>query len=79
MIETRDDIMQISKDIIYKNLNRNDAISVQLLLDCSAMPDVITAIQDHGTQVQVDIFKISRTWCYSVNRDWMKMIYNLKK
>ena len=46
---------------------------VQFLLDCSALPDVIRAAQHDNTVLPL-LFKISRTWCYSMHRTRLKLL-----
>ena len=50
------------------------ARSMQLLLDCSANPEVILTSQTYGDRVFADLFYIGRTWCFSVHREWMKRL-----
>jgi hypothetical protein len=45
----------------------------QFLLDCSVIPRVISLVQEHGDDVLHHLFKISRTWCYSLHRDRLKI------
>ena len=45
-----------------------------LLLDCSAIPEVITASQKYGDYVFRDIFYVGRTWCFSIHRERMKRL-----
>ena len=47
---------------------------MQLLLDPSAMPMVISSAQFHGEQVYSDLFYIGRTWCFSIHRNRMKKL-----
>ena len=46
----------------------------QFLLDCSVIPDVISLVQALGEDVLHHLFKVSRTWCYSLHRDRLKML-----
>ena len=40
----------------------------QFLLDCSPVPSVIRATQDHGFDIQKDLFYLTRLWTYSLHR-----------
>ena len=46
---------------------------VQLLLDSSAVPLVISASQ-RNPNVMNEIFKFSRNWCYCINKNRLKLI-----
>ena len=46
----------------------------QFLLDCSVIPRVISLVQEHGEDVLHHLFKVSRTWCYSLHRDRLKIL-----
>ena len=47
---------------------------VQLLLDCSVLPVVIVTRQEGDKNIQNEIFKFSRTWCFNVHMQRMKML-----
>ena len=57
---------------VYKN--QPDEYKMQFLLDCGAVPQVIKAVQQHGPQVSNLLFKLTRTFCYSVHRDRLKQL-----
>ena len=63
-----------SKCLIRTIISVNSNISIQLLLDCSPIPEVITLQQSLGEQVLEDIFKFSRTWCYTINRERLRLL-----
>ena len=46
----------------------------QFLLDCSVLPPVILAAQLHGSEVLHHLFHITRTWCYTLHKERMKML-----
>ena len=46
----------------------------QFLLDCSVLPQVISLAQVHGEDVLYHLFKVTRTWCYSLHRDRLKIL-----
>ena len=47
---------------------------VQFLLDCSCLPEVILATQQHGKEVLRDLFLITRLWVYTLHRERMKLL-----
>ena len=47
---------------------------MQFLLDASSMPIVIRLCQIQGRKILETIFKISRSWCYSVHRSRMTQL-----
>ena len=47
---------------------------LQLLLDCSSLPEVIAAAQNYGDTIYNDIFYIARTWCFTIHRERMKRL-----
>ena len=63
-----------AKSIILSALNKSVPHFIQLLLDCSALPEVISAVQSEGKQVIESIFKFSRTYCFNVHMNRMKII-----
>ena len=52
----------------------------QFLLDPSVHPEVISAEQRHGRKVLTEVFYLSRTWCYLMHKERLKMQrkWNLK-
>ena len=50
----------------------------QFLLDCSSVPIVIEATQEHGPQIQQDLFYLTRLWVYSVHRRRQQLLDILK-
>ena len=47
---------------------------LKFLLDCSAIPEVIFRKQVLGDIVLHHLFKVSRTWCYSLHRERLKLL-----
>ena len=47
---------------------------IQFLLDCSCIPQVILLTQQHGKPALYQLFKITRTWCYSIHRERLKLL-----
>jgi hypothetical protein len=47
---------------------------VQFLLDCSVLPEVICAVQNHGSIIHEHLYNITRIWCYALHRDRLKTL-----
>ena len=47
---------------------------MQFLLDCSALPEVISSAQLHGEVIYNDLFYLTRNWCFSVHRERSKRL-----
>ena len=47
---------------------------MQFLLDCSVMPDIISAVQCFGRSILSDLFYLGRSWCFSLHRERMKRL-----
>ena len=63
----------ISKTLLTLT-NPNHPQFTQFLIDCSVIPEVIALAQLYGRMVLFPLFKISRTWCYSLHRDRLKFL-----
>ena len=47
---------------------------LQFILDCSVLPSVIAATQRHGFGIMKELFHLTRTWCFTIHRQRMKML-----
>ena len=47
--------------------SEDDEMKMQFLIDCSTLPTVIQAVQEGGTAILNQCFKITRTWCRSIH------------
>ena len=47
---------------------------MQLLLDCSVLPDVLISVQVYGPMIRDRLLYLGRTWCYSIHRERMKRL-----
>ena len=52
----------------------NPKVVMQFILDCSVLPMVISAYQEHGPTVHAHLFKITRMWCRSLHRDRLRAL-----
>ena len=59
--------------ILETILKGTDETCVQFLLDCSVLPMVISANQA-DRNVLPHLFKVTRTWCYSLHRTRLKLL-----
>ena len=53
--------------------NGNEEEQMQLFLDCSVIPCVISANQDDNNVIPL-LFRVTRTWCYSLHRTRLKLL-----
>ena len=66
---------RITKMIFHGILeDPNQNTMMQFLLDCSALMCVQDAIHLYGSQVLVNLFYISRSWCYGIHRARCSML-----
>ena len=64
----------IVQELVGKFCDLNHPQFVQFLLDCSAIPEVISACQVHGPALLCPLFRISRSWCYSIHKARLKIL-----
>ena len=70
---------QAISQILNSALSRADSSGmVQLLLDCTVLPEVILAVQTYGKLIQDRLLYLGRTWCYNIHRDRMTQMELLK-
>ena len=65
-------------DIIRSIKVGSDEQLLQFLLDCSTVPEVISLAQIHGDGVYASLFKMTRTFCYSLHRERLKRLNRWK-
>ena len=61
-------------EILLSMTQPNHTMFCQFLLDCSVIPQVIDLSQRHGKIVLHHLFKVTRTWCYSLHRDRLRLL-----
>ena len=82
--ERRELLISYSRNILKHSLtcseifeqiitDTNEELLVQFVLDCSIIPTVIRAAQQEPCTLHL-LFKISRTWCYSMHRTRLKLL-----
>ena len=47
---------------------------LQLLLDCSTLPQVISSAQLYGDVIYSDLYYVTRNWCFSIHIERMKRL-----
>ena len=60
-------------NIFNKLMASNEHTQVQFLLDCSVFSEVIHASQKDSEILSI-LFKVTRTWCYSMHRARLKLL-----
>ena len=60
--------------LVVEALSSDTAYLLQFILDCSVLPSVIIATQKHGFVILKELFYLTRTWCFSVHKQRMKML-----
>ena len=70
----KDDVSDEAKTIIQSTFDKGTNNIVQLLLDCSVIPEVISLIQMNGPELLNDLFRFSRAWCFSIHMKRLKIL-----
>ena len=60
--------------LVVETLSSDTGYLLQFILDCSVLSPVITATQEHGFVILKELFYLTRTWCFSVQKKQMKMV-----
>ena len=60
--------------LVLEALSSECQYLVQFILDCTALPSVIRATQNHGPDILKELFYLTRSWCFSLHRQRMKML-----
>ena len=65
----------VAGSIISEILEGNSTKKImQVLLDCSTLPEVISCAQLHGENIYRDLFYVSRNWCFALHRERSKRL-----
>ena len=62
------------RNLILEALANTSDYLMQFILDCSALPSVIRASQSHGKEVLDVLFHLTRTWCFVLHRQRMRLL-----
>ena len=60
--------------LVLEALSNESEYLLQFIIDCSVLPSVIEATQSHGNFVLKELFYLTRSWCFSIHRQRMKML-----
>ena len=70
-LSTTNDVV---RKLVLEAFSSESSYLLQFILDCSVLPSVINATQSHGFPILEELFYLTRTWCFSVHRNRMKML-----
>ena len=59
-------------NLVIEALASDTDYLVQFILDCSVLPQVISATQAHGSEIMHILFHLTRSWCFSIHKQRMK-------
>ena len=60
--------------LVLEALSSESQYLVQFILDCSVLPSVIKATQAYGAGILKELFYLTRSWCFSLYRERMKLL-----
>ena len=55
-------------------LTRPPPYLMQFLLDATVLPDIIAQVQSAGEGILSTLFSLTRTWCYSIHRERLRIL-----
>ena len=58
---------------VIKTCFQKEEMTIQLLLDSSVLPQVISLVQTDGPQLLNELFHFSRAWCYTIHKNRLKL------
>ena len=70
-LSTRNPVVHM---LVLEAISNTKEYLVQFTLDCSTLPSVILAVQEHGSSILEELFYLTRTWCFSIHRERMRML-----
>ena len=73
-IEISDKVKSLINDS-FQSINT----ATQMLLDCTSIPSVINAKQTEGTYIIQQLFRVSRSWCYTMHKNRLKLLGRWRK
>ena len=66
---------KVVRQLVLQAFSSENKFLLQFILDCSVMPEVIKAVQTTDDDDFLnELFYLTRTWCFSVHRERMKML-----
>ena len=67
-------LTSVTRQLIDRFCTPSSPKFIQFLLDCSVLPEVISAVQQEGADVLFSLFGITRTWVYTLHKDRLKQL-----
>ena len=64
----------VCSSLVSQMISASAEILIQFILDCSAIPEVASLVLIHGDQHLALLFKMTRTFCYSIHRERLKLL-----
>ena len=65
-------------DLLLEVLGGPTEDLVQFILDASVHPTLIRLVQTYGQELLVKVFYLTRTWCYTLHRERLKILGHFK-
>ena len=59
--------------LVLEALTSTKEYLTQFILDCSSIPQVIKAKQKYGEVIFSEIFRLTRTWCFTLHRERLRI------
>ena len=72
-----DNVPSIVSDLLHEFVTTSKSSFCHFIIDCSTIPAVITACQEHGPNILHHLFNVTRTWVYTLHKDRLKKLYYL--
>ena len=60
--------------LILEALTSSKEYLLQIIIDCSSLPQVILSRQQYGDIIHKEIFRLTRTWCFVLHRERMRLL-----
>ena len=60
--------------LVLEALSSETEYLVQFIVDCSVLPSVVKATQTHGPLILNELFYLTRSWCFSIHKQRMKLL-----
>ena len=64
----------VLSDFVKKMKEGPEDLLLQFLLDCSVIPNIVQLANIYGDGIFDTMFKLSRTFCYSIHRERLKIL-----
>ena len=62
------------KSLVSKALLSSTNELAQFILDASVLPQIISHVQTHGNELLHLVFYLTRTWCFKIHRERVKLL-----